>query len=414
MLLASLTFSKERISERDSVLVNQILDRAHKSIYTSVSQSKLHCDSVWMLLKNKSEGIMHVRYYNTLGQINRSKGEYEQAQIELLNGIKILEKLGMKTKMAVLYNNIGNLFYEISRYSEAEKFFLKALHLRQETNDTLGLAGTYNNLGLIKHEQNKFKEALSYYRRALQYKSLDSEPVKKANSLLNSGRAYKDLMIYDSATIALNTANIIYKENSDNDGVAKVYINLAELYNLQGKTIVAKKILDSAMNWVWLSEVAENRFNAYTGYAQANYNLKNYKEAFDYKLMADNLNDSINSEQAQYRVGQLEKLYETEKKESQIKGLNKQNELNNANLAKQRTILYSMIGIILIVVVFTIMQMKASKKIKQKNKLIQRQKEIVEDKQQEILDSIHYAARIQRSLITSERYIKKELGRMRK
>ena len=40
---------------------------------------------------------------------------------------------------------------------------------------------------------------------------------------------------------------------------------------------------------------------------------------------------------------------------------------------------------------------------------LEHQKYIVEEKQKEILDSIHYAKRIQTALITSERYISKTL-----
>jgi hypothetical protein len=44
---------------------------------------------------------------------------------------------------------------------------------------------------------------------------------------------------------------------------------------------------------------------------------------------------------------------------------------------------------------------------------VEKQKQLVEDKQQEILDSIHYAKRIQHSLITSDKYIEKALGRLK-
>jgi hypothetical protein len=41
-----------------------------------------------------------------------------------------------------------------------------------------------------------------------------------------------------------------------------------------------------------------------------------------------------------------------------------------------------------------------------------KQKQEVEEKQKEILDSIHYAKRIQTALLTSEYYIEKNLKRL--
>jgi sigma-B regulation protein RsbU (phosphoserine phosphatase) len=45
---------------------------------------------------------------------------------------------------------------------------------------------------------------------------------------------------------------------------------------------------------------------------------------------------------------------------------------------------------------------------------IEEQKKIVEEKQKEILDSIHYAKRIQNTLLTSEKYIERNLNRLNK
>ena len=45
---------------------------------------------------------------------------------------------------------------------------------------------------------------------------------------------------------------------------------------------------------------------------------------------------------------------------------------------------------------------------------IERQKDIVVEKQKEILDSIYYAEKIQKALITSEKYIEKTLERIHK
>lgn len=55
-----------------------------------------------------------------------------------------------------------------------------------------------------------------------------------------------------------------------------------------------------------------------------------------------------------------------------------------------------------------------SLELKSSLQLIEMQKDVVEEKQKEILDSIHYARRIQRALITSEKYIDKELGRLKR
>ena len=50
---------------------------------------------------------------------------------------------------------------------------------------------------------------------------------------------------------------------------------------------------------------------------------------------------------------------------------------------------------------------KQKKIIEEQKGIVEKQKEIVEEKQKEVLDSIHYAKRIQLSLLPQEKYIDK-------
>lgn len=55
---------------------------------------------------------------------------------------------------------------------------------------------------------------------------------------------------------------------------------------------------------------------------------------------------------------------------------------------------------------------KQKKVIEEQKKIVEDQKKLVEEEQKEILDSIYYARRIQQALITSEKYISKQLTRL--
>jgi hypothetical protein len=52
---------------------------------------------------------------------------------------------------------------------------------------------------------------------------------------------------------------------------------------------------------------------------------------------------------------------------------------------------------------------RQKEEVEKRNAIIQQQKKDVEEKQKEILDSIHYAKRIQKTLLTSEKNIEKML-----
>ena len=106
--------------------------------------------------------------------------------------------------------------------------------------------------------------------------------------------------------------------------------------------------------------------------------------------------------------------FETEKKETQNKLLQTQNDLSHKTIKQQQLISYFIVGGLLVVSCLAFFIFNGLKKQRQANKIISQQKIVVEEKHKEITDSIHYAQRIQRALITPENYIDKQLNKLNK
>ena len=71
------------------------------------------------------------------------------------------------------------------------------------------------------------------------------------------------------------------------------------------------------------------------------------------------------------------------------------------------------LGIVLAVVIIVLIVFKTLRTTRKQKQIIERQKELVEEKQKEILDSIRYAKRIQEALLTSQSYIERNLQRLK-
>ncbi len=124
----------------------------------------------------------------------------------------------------------------------------------------------------------------------------------------------------------------------------------------------------------------------------------------------------------------MEAKYQNEKKQLQIESLNSQNELKETRLSKQRTTIILAVIVAILAGIGVLFIFLSNRKIKRAHTIIAKQKELVElakhkveiqkelieEKQKEILDSIHYAKRIQNSLLTSQKYIHKHLERLKK
>ena len=101
----------------------------------------------------------------------------------------------------------------------------------------------------------------------------------------------------------------------------------------------------------------------------------------------------------------------------------KKDAITSADKRKQQIIIGSVSIGLLLVIIFSIMLFsrfritqkqkavieKQKKVVEEQKLLVEQQKTIVDEKNKDITDSIHYASRIQRALLTTEEYIGKRL-----
>jgi Ca2+/Na+ antiporter len=89
--------------------------------------------------------------------------------------------------------------------------------------------------------------------------------------------------------------------------------------------------------------------------------------------------------------------------------------------AVTRIVIYSISAGLVLVLLLAVFIFRSYRQKQRANIIIGRQKEevekqkqLVEEKQKEILDSIHYARRIQQSLMPTEKYIERTLNRAKR
>ena len=132
-----------------------------------------------------------------------------------------------------------------------------------------------------------------------------------------------------------------------------------------------------------------------------------------YSLVKDSLTDELNNQQ----VRDLEINYETEKKNKEIELLTQRTVNQGLEADKRKVILFatliSLLGVVILSVVLYNrfrLKKKSHQELEQTNIEINYQKSLIEIKNKEITDSINYARRIQRVLLTSDKYISKYLN----
>ncbi|MFL5764218.1 MAG: hypothetical protein ACJ77K_09770 [Bacteroidia bacterium] len=147
-------------------------------------------------------------------------------------------------------------------------------------------------------------------------------------------------------------------------------------------------------------------------------------EAYKNQQALEIANQSEKLKQEELDRKSLELGHQQELQKQQAKELSLEKNLKTSlekEARQQQLIKWIFIGIALLFVIFGIssynrfrISRKQNKIIEAKNKETEFQKAIIEEKQKEILDSMRYAKRIQRSQMPTEKYIDRNLNRLNK
>ncbi len=341
--------------------------------------------------------------YNNIGNIHYAQGRYAEALEAYQKALTIQERIGDQQRIAGLYNNIGNIHYAQGRYAEALESYQKALSIRERIGDQQGIATSYNNIGLIHADQGRYAEALEAFQKALTIRERIGDQQGMASSCNNIGNIHRIQGQYTKALEAFQKALAIAQPLGLHDLLDDIYLNLAQ---------TDSALAASGQNHLWKSAYLHHRLYA------------------AYK-------DSVLNEASIRKQAQLESQYEYEKKTALLKAeQEKERALAAAQLRQretQRNLSLLALGIALIgLITFAILYrkirqqrdliQKQSDEIQQKNlaleqynaelksinqaleesnRIIQQQAETLLEKNQEILDSIRYAERIQRAILPS-------------
>jgi tetratricopeptide (TPR) repeat protein len=406
--------------------------------------------------------IATARSWHIEGFITTQEGDYANSLATLsaaLKGWEALEKNGspemkliLEGKAATL-GTIAMIYTQQSDYSKALEYFFAGLRINETQGNKSAMAKKLGNIGVLYRYQGNFEKALEYYNRALKMDEEAGSRIGISTNLGNIAGVYMALQDFPKALETFNRALKIDEELENADGVARHLGNIAQTYEQMGDFTKALdyylrsyKILEESGNKNGLLNQLSNMGGLYLKtkkYDQAETAMKkaltlarevgskesvrgnylnlsmldscrgNFKNAYEYYKLSVLINDSILNEENTALQTRHEMQYEFDKKEAETKAAQeKKDAVDGAEKRKQKIILWSVgIGFAL-VLTFALYVFKSYREKKKINVEISAQKEIIEMKQKEVLDSIYYARRIQRSLLTNEKYILRHLARL--
>ncbi len=315
-------------------------------------------------VKAANQPVLQAAIFNSIGNIYVLEGDYNKALENYSFVLKHAEKDKDTARIASVASNIG-LTYSYARQAEKGLVYLfRSLKLHEAQKNERGVAKTLDFIGYTFFTIGKYPEALKHLLLSLEKNEKTGDKIRILDNLRNLGWVYIRTGEFNKAESCLKKALVYSEEVSHLQGIEGVNEALTKLYDTTGR--------------------AELAFEHYKKYITAH--------------------DSINSAEGRRAQLRSEMNYEFEKKEAVIKEQQeKERAIAEEKNRFQKIVITSVLFGLVLVVIFSLFIFRSLRTTKQ-------QKIIIEEKQKEILDSIHYAKRIQTSLLPTEKYLEKHLN----
>jgi len=322
--------------------------------------------------------------YSYIGISNFNMSKCKEAIASYLEGLKLSKN--DPDYSAELLANIGLAHDVMNNYTDAIRCYKKAVELNQSIRDTGSLAIDYDYLGISYSRLKMSDSALANYHKALYLFKKIGKTDRYAVSLSNIAWVFQNYP--DSINKAIDYFNLAWQEFQKIGWLhyeADIQHGIASVLCTQGK-------YDEAISAYKKSIRLANQYKRelflkkqiYQGLSELYQKKGDYKLALDNHILYSQYNDSIIEKDKLEQIANLEKQYETEKKENEISHLEAKQEITNIQLSKNKQLKFlgfALTGLLLLLVFF-ILSKYVQKKIS--NELLEEKNERIEKSEMEL------------------------------
>lgn len=377
-------------------------------------------------------------FYNDLAQTFYMQGQYPKSLEYCLKGIEVNKANKDEEGTASATGNAGIIFKEMGDYKKAIQYFQKALKLNKKLGNRESVAINLGNIGVGYGQLGEIEKSIEYYLQAAEiHVDLDDQEGLLYN-YTNLGIEYTKLKKYDVALEYFKYSLEILEKFPDDYTASFTYTSIASTYIQQGKYKEGFIYLEKARLLAEKMNAMDQMMDNYKMQIEYYSAIKNPKKELEFYKLYIKYRDTIRNEESMRNLIQQEENFKYQQKVSRDSILNAQAiqirnsemaaknaeiDKNNAELKSNQFFQYLLFGGLALVLFFAFFMYNRFKVSQKQNTIIQKQKQqveiqkkdiefqknLVDVKQKEIIDSINYAQKIQRAILSTEEDIKKYL-----
>ena len=435
----------------------------------SFSQDEIVIDSLKRVIDSDAHDTTKIKalyawddliyYFDTELDFELNEQVISIADKNLISGNNSSELLEFYARCkAKSLNILGTICIEAGKNEDGQSYLYQCLAIAEQMNDSLMMYNALSNLGSCYNTLKFYRKAIDHYNRGI---DCNRTPVTESYYHLNLGIIYYSLGDYDSSQYHNYKSIALADELEIPLNLANTKTTMAEVYYSQEKYDSSILYFSDAL-WIYEElNVLNRKANVQSRIGDVYYTIGDHKKSLEYCLKAKEVLKEVNSYSFNYDcyyclynnykyLGQTQKAleshellkaygdslelernidamldaqyqYDFEKKriEDSLNVTNKE-QIKQAKLEanieqKETQQLYLYAGLILLSAIGILIfrgyrrKQKDNQIIAEQKKEVENQRDIIEEKQEEIIDSINYAKRIQDAILPPDLNIQKHL-----
>ncbi|MFT5972696.1 MAG: class 3 adenylate cyclase/tetratricopeptide (TPR) repeat protein [Cryomorphaceae bacterium] len=306
---------------------------------------------------NDLNGVSNI--LNNLGAVHFNGGDDQAALRFYLQSLEVAEQNGDSLRIVTALINIASIYLTKDKTGDlAFDYYQRALPLSKKLEDKDAIGSCAVNMGEIYLRDTLNSEtalqnidsALYYFEMALD--AFQNSATGNVAFALNSiGKVYFALGDYDEAIQYQTEAFQLAKSLDARLEMAQVLLSLANTYEEKGDI---QEAIDAFTTSKDLAEEIGALYEiqtAYNGLADTYSKISDFRQAFENYKMSANLKDTLYNAEMDKKLQAQTLGYEIDRKQGQISLLEKNQELKDAELKRQKAIRNgtAVVGLLLLV-----------------------------------------------------------------
>lgn len=401
VFLGSALIVKGQVERRDSLLrllPNAKEDTSKVRLFLGLAdtyETNNQDSSLYYLQASKilSDSLKYERglylYYEQSAVVSFTKGDYTKAMEQSDSALHQARLLKDSSFVINMLNNIAIVYAYLGDFETQLDYMLQVKEAIEATNDSSRLSGmyhnlanSYNNLGQFRksadyallsvHIHNAYKKKNLYINRVYATLAQDYEGMKMTDSALyfydkalkesvRLNDKYAEAAIYGYlSTLYANRNQFgemlkasekslkLARELQSRQMVASALYNVAFADFFHGNNVRARKEINEALEIATQDTLRDELKYIYSALSYIAARDGDFETSIWAKKKTDSIQEAVLNEQVVKSTAEMEKKYESEKKDKQIK-------LQQAQLQKRRIFSYVLIGSIVIVLVISLL-----------------------------------------------------------